>query len=123
MEDPGRRRSPRIGRSFEQFHGEKPMAVFKEEFVERQQVFMGEFSQRAELYLEAVNADGVDVAECLEGYAGPALTILDLIDDAHPARAKAPDDGEPVVSREFLEHEKLTKSKVKSDGPSRMLMS
>src|ERR1035438_519641 len=37
-----------------------------------------------------------------------AIEILRLVDDAHPACAEAPDDGEPAISREFFEHVRST---------------
>jgi hypothetical protein len=78
-------------------HGEKPGLALREQLVQSHEVRVMQIGERAELALEAVDAERVDTPQRLERDLGFALPIERQIHRAHAAFTKAALDREAIA--------------------------
>ena len=96
--DTRRRPNPHIAdevATLDQLHREEPPILDGEHLIQIDQVRMSDIAERTELLLEPNQGHRLDASHRLEGDEFPALLVIRLVDDAHPARAHAADQGEP----------------------------
>ncbi len=78
----------------EKLHREKPLIVFEEELVERDEVRVDEPLQRPELALEAGKRVAVEAVQRLQRDGGAPVGVVRFVDDPHPPFAEAAPDRE-----------------------------
>ncbi len=89
--------------ALDQLHREEPL-VAREQVIEGDQVGVDDVGEGAELVLEAVRVDAVDVAHGLERDLGLLDPVVDPVHDAHAAGAQDLPYGESIAKDAWLRH-------------------
>ncbi len=101
VRDPGRGQPRDDVGAVDQLHGEEPAVVLVEELVEPDQARVRQARDGPEFAFERPDRFGLQAVEGLEGDRGLALTVVDLVDDAHRSGAQTTFDFEPGGPREL----------------------
>ena len=79
-----------------EFHGDEPLIVHRQEFIERSDVGMTETRERPELVFEGENTARVHCGQCLEGNPGTICAVHRLVDNPHAPAAHAAQNPKPI---------------------------